>query len=352
MAIINLNAFTQNELYLVLPVFINLVIIFLGVRQANTAAHSRGRSEIGCDVPSSSSNSKRPDRAAGAARSPLTVSQSSEGALPGATVENRTQVKEIKGKSAKDCAVTSPNPLESLESPEKKPLQRKSKVIKPLSLHEIEDLLDPPTWTGRRFLKIDPYIRLIVKMLTGLAKPTKALKRLLPSYIDTGTFDNVIWEICLTQGFLFKEFGPMNAYVQHYLFMEEPELEGVPCLFSADLATHRVVCLPRRESKVEGLWGLNDEFAFGGFYNEFPKGGKRPLPLDAFVCWINNEEVWLKVADCHFFLEQIDPERRIPFIGNGCMFYTWGLLSGRHERLNSSGCYEGVDDDQERHFDE
>lgn len=62
--------------------------------------------------------------------------------------------------------------------------------------------MDPPNWTGRRFFKIDEQIRLVINMLTDLEKHTKKLQRLSPTLIDETVFDNVVWEICLTKGFL------------------------------------------------------------------------------------------------------------------------------------------------------
>ncbi len=156
-------------------------------------------------------------------------------------------------------------------------------------------------------------------------------------------FDNLIWEVCLTKGFLFNEFTVSNAYVEHYLSEEEPDTKIFQSLYSSKLVTHRIVCLPRRGSEIEGAWGVNDNFSFEYFHNGLSgfESRKTRLPLDFFWCWINDELVCPKVADCHFFIEQIDPNRRFVGMGITSALSTEQLLNGYHE---DSDLYSDSDD--------
>ncbi len=204
---------------------------------------------------------------------------------------NQTQAEEFESGHVKDRAVANPikeqpyNTVTFVRAAE--PLQGRSKKRKQLKLtrRELEDSMDPPNWTGRRLFKIDEHIRLVIKMLTDLEKHTRELQRLSPTAIDEMLFDNVVWEMCLTRGFLFDQFDSGTAYAEHYLSAEEPDMDILQSLYSSELVTHRVVCLPKRGSDIEGAWSLDDDFFFERFDNGISpfKSRNTRLPLDFFL---------------------------------------------------------------------
>lgn len=151
---------------------------------------------------------------------------------------------------------------------------------------------------------------------------------------------------------MINQFEPTKAYAEHYLSAEEPEMEILQSLYSSELVTHRVVCLPKRRSDIEGAWSLNDDFFFECFDNGISPSKSRNtrLPLDFFFCRINDELARPRVADCHFFLEQIDPSRRIPHIGSKHVFYEEELFSSWDESLISSDSDRDSDSDSDSDY--
>ncbi len=129
MAIIDLITLLQRNLPLILPVSLNLVLIFLGVRQARAGTHFN-------------SNSRYP----------------------------RVREPRVLKPSSTECGTSQPRPqVTRFERP---------------TIRELEDLMDPPGWTGRRFYKINRHIRLFIKMLTDLENHSITLQRLSPTLID------------------------------------------------------------------------------------------------------------------------------------------------------------------------